>query len=228
MELTDLLTALRITLDDEIEPFLWSDETLTGYLNNAVREACLRARLLKSDADNTPALCAVAVVAGTATYAFDPSILVVRSAIFEGGGYKLYPRSALDMDRLYPGWDNGDPPTGTPCEMVMDLEQKSFQLYPTPDADATLRLRVWRVPVDAEIMAEDDDEPAIALADPEELKHWAAYEAYLKKDGEAYDPERADAHLSTFESRFGKRPTLHDMARWADTPPRDNLRAHFL
>jgi hypothetical protein len=191
-----------------------------------VREACIRGRLLKSDASRFPAICEIAVVADTSDYDFDPAILVIRSAILEGEADKLTTVTSQSMDKLYPGWDNGTAVTGTPTHMVMDLEQKAITLYPTPDEAFTLRLRVWRVPLQSELMEEDDDEPVIDLPDPEELKHWAAYEAYLKKDGETYDPQRSAAHLDQFESRFGKRPTLHDMARWADSPT-SVRRAHF-
>lgn len=69
-------------------------------------------------------------------------------------------------------------------------------------------------------MVQDDDEPVIQLPDVEELKHWAAYEALLTKDGESPDMNRATMHLQMFEQRFGARPSLHEMARWADSPPR--------
>jgi len=66
----------------------------------------------------------------------------------------------------------------------------------------------------------DSDEPVIALPDPEELCHWAAYECYMVKDAETLDAAAAATELALFEQRFGSRPSLHDMARWADSPPR--------
>jgi hypothetical protein len=219
MELQDLLAALRATLDDDSGVALYSDADLTRFLNNAVREACLRTRGIKDDAESNPALCEIALVAGTARYAHDATILVVRSAIVEGASQRLYPLTARAMDQRCPGWDNGDAPTGTPEFLITDLEAKSLRLYPTPDASGVLRLRVWRAPSEDEAMETEGDEPVLALPDQENLIHWAAHEAYLKKDGEKYDPERAAAHETLFTQRFGPRPSAHDMARWADSPP---------
>jgi hypothetical protein len=209
-------------LSDETQPYLWDDASINRYLNNAVREACIRARLLKDDADSQPSFCTIAVIAGQARYSYIPEILVIRSGAIIGGNLpKLWALTAESMDRQEPGWDtNQNASSMSPRYMVMDLTQKSFRLSPTPTVNASLRLRVWRMPLSSELMTGDDIAPVIQIPDPEELLHWAAYEAYLKKDSETFDATRAAQHLAMFEQRFGSRPSLEDMARWADSPPR--------
>jgi len=69
-------------------------------------------------------------------------------------------------------------------------------------------------------MISDGDLPVIDIPDLEELKHWVAHEAYLKKDADANAENESGTHLSLFEQRFGTRPSLMQMARWADSPPR--------
>jgi len=227
VNLGDLRASLRTMLDDDTEPFLWPDLELTRYLNNAVREASLRARLLRGDATSDPDLCVIAVDPATnGRIQHDPAILVVRSGTLDNGTHKLWAMSSYDMDRVEPGWDAGRQETSTPRFMVMDLQQKTIQLWPRPADAVTLHLRVWRLPLDTELMVEDDDEPVIQLPDPEELRHWAAHEAYLKRDADANAEDASGTHLSLFEQRFGLRPSNHEMARWADSPPRVR-RAHI-
>lgn len=208
-------------LDDAAKPYLWPDDELTRYLNNAVREAAIRARLLHDDADSRPVICRIQIdPAAGGRVRFHESILAIRSGSLEGAAHKLHAMASYDMDKREPGWDVGRDEHGTPHYIVMDLAQKTLLLWPRPDAPAVLRLRVWRIPHGTELMKCDGDTPALILPDPEELRHWAAHEAYLKKDPEAFNPNASNTHLAIFEQRFGARPSLHEMARWADAPPR--------
>ena len=219
MNLGELRASLREMLNDVAEPQLWPDDTLNRYLNNAVREACIRARLLKDDADSLPTLCQLNFDAGQTRIKHAKEILVVRSGAIDGQCGQLWAMTAESLDRREPGWDSSGE-IGPPRYVVMDLAQKTLRLFPTPDVAGVLRLRVWRVPLDKELMARNDAVPVIALPDPEELRHWAAHEAYLVKDPDANDDRRSANHLGLFEQRFGARPSLHEMARWADSPPR--------
>lgn len=217
--LGDLLGITREWLDDESKPYLWSDDALKRALNNAVREACLRARLLKDDAISRPELCRIPVKANQPRITFRREILVPRTGRMQSGGCQLWALTAESLDKLEPHWES-DTCASTPRYMVMDLAQKTIHLYPTPSADDVLLLRVWRVPLDKELMQDTQDEPVIKLPDAQELCHWACYEAFIKKDAETQDTAKAGEHLATFEARFGSRPSLEEMARWADSPPR--------
>lgn len=218
-QLSELRAATRAILDDATEPYLWPDDDIDRRLNNAVREACIRARLLRVDADGDPERCLLAVDAGSIRVPLDPSILGIRSASLSDGAHTLRIVSTTDLDRLEPGWDAGNAESASsPYYLVVDVEQNAVRLWPTPDQDLTLRLRAWRLPSDLEQMEGDSDTPALSIPDLEELCHWAAYECYMLTDSQTYDPQAAAAHLELFERRFGKRPNLHEMARWADSP----------
>lgn len=222
MRTRDLLDALREMLDDETKPYLWSDASLVRKLDNAVREACLRARLLKDDEDSCPELCRLNITAGQPVVHYAREILVVRHGRLASCNRKLWALSAESMDRFDPCWQDAARGTGRPEFMVMDLAQHTLRMNRVPDADDTLYLRVWRVPRVRERLsvAEMDKEPALVLPDAEELCHWAAHEAYMVQDADTQDKQAASDHLALFEKRFGSRPSLHDMARWADSPPR--------
>lgn len=220
MKLPDLRTAARTLLGDEAEPYLWDDAELDRYANNAVREACIRARLLKDDAYTLPELCQLDVIAGEPVIRLHPEILVVRSGMLVGSCHKLWALTAESMDRHQPNWEADTTSQATPRVMIMDLSQKTIRLWPTPDTAGTLRLRIWRTPLAKELMSANQPRPALQLADTEELKHWMAHEAYSKNNLETYNAQSAANHLALFEQRFGSRPSLHEMARWADSPPR--------
>lgn len=227
MNLETLLARVRNDLDDKVERYLYSDEELTGYANTAVLEAAIRARLLKADAITAPDLCKITVVAGQADYTLSPDIFVVTHAFIKGGCRKLTRITTASLDKLRPGWDMAETTdTGEPEYLIMDVAQSTVRLWPRPAVAGELHLRVWRKPLESELMIAPQDVPCINIPDPESLKDWILHEAYLVKDTELYDPERSSTHLSLFEQRFGKRPTVAEMARWNDNPPTAH-RAHF-
>ncbi|HUB92172.1 MAG TPA: hypothetical protein VMA74_20780 [Dyella sp.] len=220
MNLGHLRCAVRQILKDEVEPTLWSDEQINRYLNNAVREACLRARLLKDDHLSKPELCRYTVAPGNTVIRLRPEVLVARSGHLGSERQKLWMVTAESMDRIYPQWEADVSCPGQAGYGIMDLSQKTIRLFPVPLAPDVLHLRVWRQPLESEEMRRDTDRPVIQLPDFEELKHWAVYECYQTREGEENLDTRAATHLATFEQRFGARPSLHEMARWADSPPR--------
>lgn len=228
MNLKDLIALVRRDLDDLVQPYLYEDEELAGWLNQAVLEAAIRARLIKDDATSNPGLCAIALTAGNQVVALDPSIFVVRHATLTGAYQPLKRVTSKTLDRLEPGWDQrpADSLGSEPKYLVLDLAQGEARLWPPPAASGTLHLRVWRKPLEAELMEVADDEPAVRITDPQALKDWALRCAYLVKDSELYDPERAATHEGIFEARFGPRPTEHALQRWLDNPP-SAPRGHF-
>lgn len=228
MNLENLILLCRRDLDDIAQPYLYTDEELTGWLNQAVLEATIRARLLKDDAKTNPDLCKVPVVAGIADITLDPAIFVVRHAFIEGARDPLFRVTARNLDRLERGWDQRDPDecAGDPKYLVMDVSQRLARLYPPPAEAGELHMRVWRKPMDSELLETPQDEPCIAISDHTDLKDWALRCAYLVKDSELYDDKRAAMHEGIFEARFGPRPDEHALQRWLDNPPSEP-RGHF-
>ena len=54
MTLEELIASFREDATDKVGPYLWEDETVTRWLNEAQDEAAVRARLLLDD--STPAV----------------------------------------------------------------------------------------------------------------------------------------------------------------------------
>lgn len=228
MNLEEGIGLVRRDLDDMAQPYLYSDEEITGWYNQAVLEAAIRARLIKDDHVSNPDLCELTIAADEALVPLHPAIFVVRYAAIVGAYKPLKRVTSKTLDRFEPGWDlrEADSLGADPQYLVMDLAQGQARLWPPPKAECTLRLRVWRKPLDEEKMELPDDEPAIRITDQEALKDWVLRCAYLVKDSELYDPERATTHEGIFETRFGPRPTEHALQRWLDNPP-TAPRGHF-
>ena len=219
-----LIVDIRRDLDDTVSPYLWDNDFLTGSLNSAAEETCIRTRCI---ADSTSALCTIAVEADTAKYALDASVLGVMRARIAGERNVLRLVNAKMLDDLEPGWDD---PTharkGTPEYAAFNLDEHCIQLYPIPAVVGDLRLSVWRLPTTAEQLVDDADVPAIPEQYHRELKHWVIYEAYSCPDAEKSDPQKAANAYAMFEARTGARPTQHAIRLWSVSRIR-GTRAHF-
>lgn len=205
MTLQDLIDACRSEAVDTVTPYLWSDADWIRYANDAQREACRRARLIVDS--TTTAICRIAMVGGTATYALDPRVLFIKRAKLSGRSMPLSRASHKDLDRSVPGWETQ---TGEPQAYVPDMNENEFRPYPTPTAAATASLTVIRLPlVD---MEDTDDSPEIKSHLHASLQFWMLYRAYSKQDTETLDKQKAADSLALFEAEFGKKSTAVDEA----------------
>jgi hypothetical protein len=204
MNLRDLTTLFRNEVDDTTAPFLWSDEEVTEFANDAEAEACRRARLLvdSSSAD----ICALAVLAADAgLVTLDPRVMFVRRAHVEGAR-PLARMNMQDMESDNPYWQNAT--AGTPRMFITDYETGKLLLWPAPDQDEVLLLTVVRTPL--EEMNDDDDTPEIAPRFHRSLRFWMMFRAYSKQDSQANDPKKAADSLALFEQEFGKKSSALD------------------
>ncbi|MEF8794320.1 phage adaptor protein [Thiohalorhabdus sp.] len=204
--LNDLLAQARIDLDDPEQPgggddslSLFKTNELVSYINRAIDEACLRAELIL-DSD-TPDVCEVAVTAGQAKYDLDSRIVLVKRAKLasQPRALKKTDRDALDGMRM--DWESD---TGTPEMYLADMNQ-GIRLYPIPDTDTTLRLTVWRRPLEPIPSYMGHKEPPIPPEDHYPLLHWVYYLALDRQDVDTYAPEKAMQHAQAFAQQFGRR-----------------------
>ena len=210
MNLDGIVAQAREWLDDEALPYLWTDESLIRWANEAQDEACLRTRFLVED--DSPAVCDIPLVVGQVSYPLHPSIIVARRVEYRHPDRLpevLRRTTTTWLDRNVGGhWTSHE---GRPCAVVQDLRRRHLRLNRIPDASALgmLRLTVWRRPLEAERLEVGSDEPVIDEAFHLKLAHWICHRAFLRKDSEAHDPQRAAEHLAIFEGEFGTKPSLH-------------------
>lgn len=199
MNLGQLRAEFRRLMFDTAAPYLWSDDEIAGYFNEAVREAAIRAKLIQDE--TTDAYCKINIIAGTNLYTLNAKVCGIYRIKLEGAADPLWRKSREEMDMEYPGWEKQ---TGAP-QLFTELNDTSLlRIVPTPVSDGVARLVVWRLPA-ADLVA-DADIPEIHEKYHYRLIDWARRCAYLKHDSETTDPVAAQRHELLFDASFGVRP----------------------
>lgn len=225
MKRSELLADCRDVLDDSAEPYRWSDAKLTTWLNEAVKEACLRGRLLR-DTDIDTAVTQVSVVANTQTYEIDNTILIVRRAqLLESARRDPLCRTTIEqLDQHLYNWRTD---VREPRYCAVNYSTRRLTLAPVPDQSYTLQLTVDRVPTESEELVSDSDIPVIQEIYHSDLKHWVAYRAYERRDEETVNDGASMRHLEIFTRRFGERPSAWQLHQWQHDRVR-GAKAHFI
>lgn len=210
MLVSQLLQAFRIRVDDRTEDFLWPDDWFIVALNEAVDEACIRARLLSDS--TTPAICQVTTVADQMVYQLDPRVIDVDMVKLEPMRCGLELTTYERMIELQ-ARSNGLP--GRPLAYAIDgLPQQGLRLLldrpMDPAAYPTFNLSVKRLPLQplrlpAVGPPPIDDTPEINPTLHRALLHWVAHLAYDTRDADAGSAQRSAEAEARFEARFGKR-----------------------
>ena len=213
MNLEQLIASFRVDADDLVEPFLFSDDWIAGWLTEAQSEAAIRGRLILEDAD--PDVCQIAVTAGVASYELHRSVYEIADLRFmPTGASKSTPLALVTrewLDDKRPGWRDN-------CKGLSFAIQSDHRLriVGAPNTDGVLHLEAYRVPLKA--LANDTDKPELSEAHHRHLVYWALHRAFSRPDSETIDPQRADRALEAFTRYFGlapdsdlRRSTRHDL-----------------
>ena len=200
MTLTELLQAFRAQADDGVEPYLWSDASITGWLNEAENESCIRAGLLVDTA--TTSVAVMTVTANNAWITLSPLVLDVTRAVLDSTETLLRCEGPDELDLWEPGWEDA---TGTPESYYLDGAR--LRLIPTPTANDSLKLRVRRLPATPLTTASPTASPEIPAEHHRGLLDWALFRAFSQRDADQAGPGLAEQQLRLFEERFGPRPS---------------------
>lgn len=220
MKLSELLTELRLNIlgdrSDRIEgtpDYLWSDDTLTRYINDAQRRFARRSLILRDDNYQT-----VTLVADQSNYTLDPLVIAVISAKHDDGtdqdmrrlGHSFFQAErASDFAYWDPNWVSQANP-GKPMSFSTDetlvaedavtLRQVVMTVYPKPStawADKVLLLRVVRLP---EPLNSQNQSCEIPEDYQQEMLSWAAHLAFMVPDRDTFNLELANVHLQKFDA----------------------------
>jgi hypothetical protein len=216
MTVEDFITAFRSELGDNAAPYLWSDEDIVRYLNEAVDEACERAKLIE---DSTSAdCCEVTLVANQASYPLHASVLHVKRVAINGRRLEL--TSIEAMDEAYGGnWEARV--ANVPHAVVVSDDARSLRFFPVPTQAGTATLRIYRTPLEPLSVDADQSEPEIRSVYHPRLKNWVYRCAYLKDDAETFDRNKANDFEARFVADFGERPDANVQRKRRDRrPPR--------
>ena len=214
MTLAELIRRFRTMANDRVQPYFCSDEDVTDWLNDAQRQACIRGRLLREDAN--PAVCEIALTPGQRTYPLHKAVYeIINARIVPSNGDRarvVFLASREWMDANLPDWraEQGM------AEFVIQ-DDTSIRVVGAVTAGDKLAIECYRTPL--KLLANDTDKPEIHEAHHDHLIQWALHEAFSIPDAEMFDAQRAEKAEREFSSYFGLMPdadmrriTRHDVA----------------
>lgn len=182
-----LLDHFRSQMFDTVEEYLFSDEEIFRWMDDAQRMFC---RLTQGISDVTnPLVVQIPVVTGQAYAQMHEKILRVRRASLASTGHWLDIKNIDDFGRL-------DDSQGPIYSMIIGLEPQVVRWYHVPAQDDMVNLMVFRLPLTSITWFNEE------LEIPEEhhlhLVPWMQALAYRKHDSETYNDAAAKQYDAVF------------------------------
>lgn len=206
MTLEDLIRRFRTLAVDKVQPYLFADEDVTDWLNDAQRQACIRGRLLREDAN--PAVCEIALDPSQKTYPLHKAVYEIINARIvpvSGRSRPVFLASREWMDENMPDWRDEQ---GQAEFAIQD--DTSIRVVGVITTGDKLAIECYRTPL--KVLANDTDKPEIHEAHHEHLIQWALHKAFSVPDADGFDAARSAAAEAEFTAYFGPMPDS-DMRR---------------
>lgn len=199
MRLDALISAFRVEADDVALPQLWSDADVISFLNEAQKEACIRARLLMASSTIT-------LVVAQANYRLAANVIDVLVARLPNTNTALCRESELSLqDKFYSGKPSGYSVEGDPSgDGALGRE---LWLDYLPAVVDTLTLRCHTLPT--AMVTPTTDYPQIGPEHHRPMIDWALHLAFRKRDSDTQDLARADRYEARFTASFGMRQSAN-------------------
>lgn len=215
MTLIELINSFRTMANDKVEPYFWSDEEVTRFLNEAQEEAVIRGRLILVGHMIEPEISIIEITKGEAIYPV-PRLVYEILTVWDSVNCKnleIVSPERLD-DIAGREWRERK---GQPRFVVQT--DKWLRLAPIPSEDTIVHLQAYRRPKPMVLLEEgallpegETTEPEINEAHHRYLVNYALFKAFSVPDAEAIDPNRAKQALADFELYFGG-PVDSDLRR---------------
>ena len=181
---------------DEVVMLRWSNEELTAYINEAIRQVYRRILPVHGYFPEFD----IQVLAGQSDYVVDPRILRILSARLLTEDTNLCPVDLEQLDYKTNGrWRNHE---GTPSNFMVDYTTGALRLYRTPEVDDTLSLLVNRLPLKEFNWRLKNDSAELREEFLIPMLDYAAFMAYSKDEPNTLDPGAADRRRISFEREF--------------------------
>lgn len=198
----ELLKLFRKDVADTAKPYLWSDEEIYAYMNDAY---FMFVRLVGGIPDYmNDDVCLVKATSGVPYSDLHPKVLAIRNATFDDSGDVVHVVNAQDTDRLT-NTDFGiirqvrmGKQIGRVTHMVTGLQDDIVFWVNVPDRDYSVRLLVERLPLD-EIKGADQEFAGVKEHHHIHFMKWMKHHAYNKQDAEVYDPNKSLVEQQKFE-----------------------------
>ena len=196
MNLGQLRAVFRREAGDTAAPWLWADEDVNAWLNEAQEEAALRSRLLRGRVTRNIAVGQMVVDLAPEWFEIRHAELVTA----EGTHYLLQQVDDFELDRLRPQWRQE---RGVPRHFI--VIEGELMLDRASDAALTLALTLEYCCLPP-LLQTDVDEPQIAVVHHRHLLDWVLFRAFEVPDREVFDPQRSANCRQRFVRYFGRDP----------------------
>lgn len=211
MNVAGFIADFRLSAQDAVAPYLWSDAEIVGYLNDAINEACERALLIEDR--TTPVVCSITLVPAQADYTLHASILKVKRLTFRGRA--LIETSIEAMDEGSRQWEDQ---TGDPTHYILTSDS-GLRMVPTPVTSEAIALTVYRTPITPLTVSPGTTAPEIPERYHQRLMDWVRRSAYIKPDTEVFDKAASERYEAAFTASFGARIDANVQRKHRDRRP---------
>jgi hypothetical protein len=192
MDSTDLYNLFRSEIDDNAEPYLWADDEVFGFMDEAQRQFCLETEGI-ADATNVD-VTQIAVVPSTDWVNLHPSIIKIRDVYrLDACADSVEVINREDMPRHCLKFDGAQGPVS---RLIIGMEEHKARVHPVSNETITLQLTVFRFPLNT--ITDTDQALEIQPEHQRALLLWMKHLAYSKQDAETFDKTKA----AEFEQRF--------------------------
>lgn len=205
MDSFGLRDAFRADTDDNVAPFLWSDDLIAAYADDAQKMFC---RLTNGIADSTSEACSIDIVAGEPSADLDKRILRIRRIQRDSDGAKLDVFNIEDLDARGVRLTSVQGPVRA---AVLGMDEHSLRWLDVPLADDTASLLVYRLPLRAittsrsQLEIDDQHHRALLL--------WMKHLAYARQDADTFNQRLAERYEGEFHTYCQAAKAEQDRAR---------------
>ena len=192
MTIRDIISLTRKRLQDLNPPYLWDNEELIAYCNEAIRQMCLKTAVIQDE--STEAVCNIALVPGVSTYPLDRRVIFIDHVdlFYDGEQYPNLER--VNLSQIMTGNPSYFNSSGRPTAFCLDKETGKIMTYPTTDTTGMMRLNVYREPLLA--LAVMEDIPEVDSSYHFLLVAGICMFATNKVDSDTYDPAANAKHTA--------------------------------
>jgi len=200
MNTTELKDYFRSQVRDTVQPYLWTDEEVMEYMNDAQTMFCRLASFMIADA--TSDITQIAISTGEPYSDIHPSIITIRSAMLVSNRRKLDIVSPEDLDRVVRTDYNyytrllDDLTPGPVTAMVIGIEPGLVRWARIPEFDDTVELSLYRKPREA--LTAEEQEIEIPAEHHIHFIPWMKHLAYSKQDADTFDPKASEIGAAQF------------------------------
>lgn len=209
MNLESLVRRFRVHTQDKADPYLFADEDVTEWLNEAQEQAAIRGRLILDD--TTAEVCRIDLTVGTQSYLLHESVFEIVNARLRNANDSEHEDNRLTL--VSREWLDENMPYWRECTEKARYaiqDDTRIRLVGTIPEDSWIQMEVYRLPLCP--MAGDNDEPEIHKSHHEHLLDWAYHQAYMVPDSEFFDIDKSKRAEEDFTKYFGLEPDS-DMRR---------------